>query len=182
MAHDAFQTPKFENKILRRIRKSLKISPETHIIVYTGHLYKEKNVELLIEAMKYINNKKIILLIIGDIKNDIKRIKSLVDMYNLTNVIFIGFVPPYLVLYYLKLAELGIITVSYESPLKLFEYMGSNLPIITVDSPSIREIIINNYNGIIIPNDPQKLAKKFSLLSIIQNLPKKYLLMHIKSP
>ncbi|MHA1249441.1 MAG: glycosyltransferase [Candidatus Helarchaeota archaeon] len=164
---DAFEDIKVEDHkdILLKIREKLNLKPNSEIIIYTGHLYKERNVELLIEAMKYIKNKRIVLLIIGGIKKDIRRLKNLVDKYNLNNVIFIGFVPPYLVPYYLKLAKVGIITVSYESPLKLFEYMGSNLPIITVDSPSIREIIINNYNGIIVPdNNPQKLAEKIEFI------------------
>ena len=40
----------------------------------------------------------------------------------------------------------------FMSPLKLFEYMASGVPIITTDLPSVREIL-NENNALIVKND-----------------------------
>ncbi|MHA1252020.1 MAG: glycosyltransferase family 4 protein [Candidatus Helarchaeota archaeon] len=165
--HDAFQPQKFENenKILRKIRENLEISPETHIVIYTGHLYPDRKVENLIDSMKYIKNRNVKLLIVGGTESDFKRVKEYLMKVKAKNVILKKFVPPSIVPYYLKLADIGIITLSYESPLKLFEYMGYKLSIIAVDSPSLREIIHDGIEGIYIKNtDPKLIASKIDYL------------------
>ncbi|MHA1250452.1 MAG: glycosyltransferase [Candidatus Helarchaeota archaeon] len=171
---DAFQPSKLKNdsKIISKIRKKWKINSKSQVIIYTGHLYQYKNVEFLIRAMKYLQNKDIILLIVGGCLEDIERIKRYIKKLKLKNVILTGFIPPYLIPYFHKIGKVGIITSNpkikefrSESPLKLFEYMGSKLPIIAIDAPNLRSIIKNGVNGILTPLDsPKILAEKIEFL------------------
>jgi glycosyltransferase involved in cell wall biosynthesis len=58
----------------------------------------------------------------------------------------------------LPLAE-GIVARCFTSPLKLFDYLAAGLPIVAVDYPTIREILRDGENCLLVaPNDPAALA------------------------
>ena len=50
----------------------------------------------------------------------------------------------------------------------LIEAMAAGLPIITTDAPGCRDVVSNNYNGILVaPKNPEALAK--GILRVIEN-------------
>jgi len=52
-----------------------------------------------------------------------------------------------------------LISASFTSPLKLFEYMAAGVPIVASDLPSTREILTPEVNAVLVPpNNPQALA------------------------
>ena len=53
----------------------------------------------------------------------------------------------------------------YTSPLKLFEYMASNRPIIASDMPVVREVLRHNENAVLVPP-----ADARSLANAIKNV------------
>ena len=58
-------------------------------------------------------------------------------------------------------------TAKWMSPLKLFDYMATGKPILCSDLPVLREIIQNNRNGLMLPdNDSGAWAKALERLSI----------------
>ena len=58
-------------------------------------------------------------------------------------------------------------TAEWMSPLKLFDYMATGKPILCSDLPVLREIIQNNRNGLMLPdNDSGAWAKALERLSI----------------
>ena len=67
---------------------------------------------------------------------------------------------------YLKSADILLIpnigvtdeSISYTSPLKMFEYMASSVPIIASDMPSIREVLNENNAFFVEPNNAKALA------------------------
>lgn len=151
--YDKIKTPK------EKIKFDLGFPEEKTIILYTGSLHKSKNVSCLIDMMKELNNSNILLYIIGSgFPKDIQRIKDYAKNRKVDGVIFKGAVAPSKIPYFLKAADIGIHTISkdsinaikYGSPLKIFEYMAAGLPIIAANVPSIREILENNKNALLV--------------------------------
>jgi glycosyltransferase involved in cell wall biosynthesis len=78
-----------------------------------------------------------------------------------------GFVPPTQVPTYLAAADVLVlpntakaaISRLYTSPLKLFEYMAAQRPIVASDLPSLRDILTPQHNAVLVtPDDPTALA------------------------
>ena len=58
-----------------------------------------------------------------------------------------------------------IISEKYTSPLKIFEYLASSLPIISSDLPAMRELLKNEVNCLFFESgNPDDLARKINLL------------------
>ena len=132
-------------------------------ICYTGSLYKWKGVDVLISAMKYIPNEK--LLIVGGGER-LEELKELAMKNHLSDrIIFAGEVPHTLIPEYLSKAKIAVLpntayeTSKFSSPLKLFEYMAAGIPIVASDLPVFREILQNQKNALFFePGNSQALA------------------------
>lgn len=151
------------------LRKKLSLPLDKNIITYTGHLYKWKGVQTLVDAMPLLTSNEL-LVIVGGTDKDILNLKN--KTKGMTNILIIGHLPQHQIPDYLKASDILVLpnsassTIShtYTSPLKLFEYMASEKPIIASDLPSIREIL-NNYNSVLVdPDDSEKLAKAINLV------------------
>jgi glycosyltransferase involved in cell wall biosynthesis len=81
-------------------------------------------------------------------------------------IIFQGQVTPQKVREFLHEGTVGVlpltkdlISASFTSPLKLFEYMAAGIPIVASDLPSMREILNPGINAVLVkPDDPEALA------------------------
>jgi len=142
----------------REARNKLSISINEKIVVYSGHLYKWKGVYNLSEELSKLENIKFY--IVGGTKTDIKLLKEFLIKKKIKNDIIIGYVKPTLVPLYLKAADILVLpnlkgevkSEIYTSPLKLFEYMISKRPIVASNLPSIREILKDKHNALLIPS------------------------------
>jgi glycosyltransferase involved in cell wall biosynthesis len=82
-------------------------------------------------------------------------------------IFFHGQVPPREVRAYLADAAVAVlplsqdlISASFTSPLKLFEYMAARVPIVASDLPSTREVLASGKNALLVPaNDPRALGE-----------------------
>jgi len=152
---------------------------ESKIILYCGHLYPWKNVELLIDAMKFLDHQKYFLIIVGGLKKDIIRVMTYAEKKEVKNLKFFGFRPPSEIPCYMKISDLGVLTVSSkaknvetaESPMKLFEYMASRLPVIGANTPTLREVIDDGITGILYEKDSARdLSEKIRLITTNDHL------------
>jgi glycosyltransferase involved in cell wall biosynthesis len=114
-------------------------------------------------------------LIIGghEAEPDLARTKSIADRLGLRQrVTFTGLVEPARVAELLTQADVLVlpnpasaISTRYTSPLKLFEYMAAGKPIVSSDLPSIREILRDGVNALLVsPGDPGMLASAIERL------------------
>ena len=136
-------------------------------LIYVGQLYPWKGVDLLVRALPAIERAS--LTIVGGLEDDPEqvRLERLArDSGVLSRVRFLGSRPyaevPALLaaasIALLPLAE-GIVARCFTSPLKLFDYLAAGIPIVAVDFPTIREVLRDGENALLVPPErPDLLA------------------------
>jgi glycosyltransferase involved in cell wall biosynthesis len=144
-------------------RKKLVFPEKAKIAMYCGSfsLYSWKGLDVFLNAAKHV---KVVFVAVGGSKDEIESLKK---EHTNGNIILREKVPNRMVPEYLKAADVlvlpntsgAIVSEKYTSPMKLFEYMASGVPIVASDLPSIREIL-NDKNAILVnPNNPKLLAE-----------------------
>jgi glycosyltransferase involved in cell wall biosynthesis len=139
--------------------------PDNKKIIYVGQLYPWKGAGTLVEAMKYIDEGN--LHVVGGSAERIRELKETASRLGIEDrIVFHGQVPPEEVRNHLAGAEVGVlpltrelISASFTSPLKLFEYMAARVPIVASDLPSTREILTDGVNALLVqPHNSRALA------------------------
>jgi glycosyltransferase involved in cell wall biosynthesis len=158
-------------------QERLNLPKDKKIILYSGsfYLYDWKGIAILLEAVKYFE-KDWVLILVGGNKNEIEEIRK---KYNLDKVLLIERRPHSEIPYYLKAADVLVIpnkkgdqfSEEYTSPLKLFEYMASGVPIVASDLPSIRDILYEN-KRMTTDSKPQITTERASWITTDKNQPK----------
>jgi glycosyltransferase involved in cell wall biosynthesis len=141
--------------------------PRPFVIGYAGHLYPWKGVELIIEAVTALPDTTALIVGGHEREPDIQRLSDFaLSIECRSRVTFTGQVPPREVFARLREADVLVlpnppsaISTSFTSPLKLFEYMAAERPIVASDLPSIREVLTHERNAILVEaGNPQALT------------------------
>ncbi len=154
-------------------RRKLGLPLKQATVVYTGHLYQWKGVELIAETAKML--KEVLFVLVGGTDRDIANFKS--RFGGIANLKIIGHRPYRQIPLFLKAADVLILanvpgqplSERYTSPLKLFEYMASKRPIVASDLPSIREIL-NDKNAVLVQPTADSIAEGLKKVFSDQNL------------
>ncbi|TSD05074.1 MAG: group 1 glycosyl transferase [Parcubacteria group bacterium Greene0714_7] len=142
-------------------RTRLNLPHDADIVMYIGRLDGWKGVVTLLEASKNLPNNSVLVVIGGEPA----QVAELSHRY--PNVRFLGFRP------YKELADnmaaanvlvlpntgTDEISTRFTSPLKLFAYMTSGIPIVASDLPSIREVLDEQTAYLVPPDDAVALAE-----------------------
>lgn len=173
IAPDAVDIEQFSVTVPQRsCRLKLGLPIEKKIVLYSGHLYSWKGVYTALMAAQLLP--QVVFIFVGGTIEDIIHFRQKIINQNIINVIVFGHTEHVNIPYFLKAANVLLLPNSatekiserYTSPLKLFEYMASGVPIVASDLPSIREIL-NNTNAVLVESDnPSVLAK--SIKNILQ--------------
>ena len=148
----------------------------SRIVVYTGQILPGKGVEYFIRAAKYLDD--VLFVIVGGNPISIADVKNKTQCHHQKNVFFSGFVAPRSVSNYQSAADILVLPNTegsdisqFTSPLKLFEYMAAERPIVASDMPVLREILQHGQNAILVqPADEKELAGAIRRLLHDQNL------------
>lgn len=149
VAHDGADFPKKSSIDLRTKQLNSDFN-----VVYIGHLYKGRGIDLIVRLAKLMTKNKFH--IIGGNDKDLSYWKM--QCKDLTNIIFYGFIEQKELQKYKEFADILIApymkkvsvsggrgdTSKWMSPLKVFEYMAAQKPIIISDIPVLREILNDN--------------------------------------
>ncbi len=143
-------------------REKINLPLDEKILLYTGHLYKWKGADVLVQASKFLKN-NIAVYFVGGTKKHVREFK---EKYSDLDINIVGHKPYSQMALWLKSADLLVLPNSakqkishWTSPIKMFEYMASKRPIIASDIPSIREILNENNAFLVKPDNPRKLAE-----------------------
>src|SRR3989344_2027316 len=150
----------------KEAREKLGLPLDVKIILYTGHLFSWKGVYTLAEAALYMPEDTRIYFV-GGMKEDRETLKKFVNDKKLPRIIFLPHQEHVKIQLFQKSADVLVLpntakekASKYEtSPVKLFEYMASGIPIVASNIPSIREIVSPKEVFFFIPDDPKSLAK-----------------------
>ena len=143
------------------------LQPPMFTIGYAGHLYPWKGVDFVIEAVAALPDARGLIVGGHEKEPDLARVKALAEqLHCASRVTFTELVPPAEVAARLHDADVltlpnpvSAISSTFTSPLKLFEYMASGRPIVASDLPSLREILRNGENALLVePGNPQALV------------------------
>ncbi len=130
------------------LRKELSLPTDKKIILYSGHLYRWKGVDTLLECARILQQSPELLFVcIGGTGDDVARMQH--ETKGVPGIQFLGHKPKELVPKYLAAADVLVLpntsateeSVHFTSPLKLFEYMASGTPIVASDLPSLKEVL-----------------------------------------
>lgn len=146
--------------------------PKQHDVLFAGRLTNQKNLSLLIEAIKILTagRPKIRAVLIGDgpAKPDLLQLVDKLDLKN--NIFFTGFMPRLDDVYRsMKQARIFVSPSLLEGfGLAVAEANACGLPAVIVDNiwNASWEIIIDSHNGLIVDNDPNKLAEAIGRLLV----------------
>ncbi len=141
-------------------RKELCLPQKAKIIVYTGHISKERGIGLLVKAFKLVQEKyaDCILLLSGPIDKDINisqpgikymELPKSHDVVRAINASDVAVVP--------HLKSSG---TNYGIPYKLMEYLSCNIPVVATELPDIKMVLKDHPETLARAGDVQEFAGK----------------------
>lgn len=145
------------------IREQLGLPPNRPLVVYCGHFYEKKGVPCLIEAARRIS--EIDFCLVGGWPHDIHQMKR--RACKAKNITFSGFVTNSKVPFFLAAADVLVLPNSAKtdhakatSPLKLFEYMAAQRPVVATQIPALDGLLHDRKNCFLVkPDSPGDLVE-----------------------
>lgn len=131
----------------------------TRVIVYVGHLYRARGVDVLLEALARLPRTRAVIAGGHPAEADLGRLRELAATLGVADrVTFTGMIPRKDVPALLADADVLVmpyfstpVIERYSSPLKLFEYMAAGKPILASDMASVREVLSDGVNARLVP-------------------------------
>ncbi len=145
----------------QKARRELGLPEDEQIVLYIGTLYAWKGVETLLEAAHELPTLRIYC--VGGAPSDIARLAPRAP----ENVRFLPPVPHDQSALWQTAADLFVvpntatadISVRHTSPMKLFEHMAMERPIVVSNLPSLRDVLPQEAGFYFVPDDAQDLAR-----------------------
>jgi len=120
--------------------------PEGHLVVYVGHLYEHRGIEVILDVADLAPDVQFRL--VGGWPDQVGRRRKEIESRGLKNVELSGFIANADVPLYLAAADVLVMpysrrvrTAAWMSPMKMFEYMAAARPILGSDLPSVRSVL-----------------------------------------
>lgn len=145
-------------------RKRLNLPLDKKIVLYLGSLYPSKGVQTLADASRLLPA-NIKILLVGGPQEEKRKFEK--RNQALKNILLLGHRPYSQIPFFLKAADIFVLPNSekseaskkWTSPMKMFEYMASQRPIVASDLPSIREILDEETAILVKPGNSSGLAQ-----------------------
>jgi glycosyltransferase involved in cell wall biosynthesis len=165
VAPDGVDLQRFQNPLSRsEARRALNLTEGERWIVHAGHIYEGRGGEELVRALADLPAQ---LLFAGGKPADVERVRAVAAREGLADrVRFEGMVPNGKIPLYLWAADVLVMPytsrtpiIASISPMKMFEYMAAERPIVSTDFPALREVLRDGENALLVaPDAPRALA------------------------
>jgi len=140
-----------------------KINKSLFKILYVGRLTKQKNIDKIINAIPLVRN-KIQFDIVGDGEEE-NSLKKLALNKDIKNVLFHGTKNKKELNKFYNISNVLLLVSDFEGQsLTLLEAMATGTPIIASNVEGTRDIIQNNYNGLLVEPTSEKIAQAIEKL------------------
>jgi glycosyltransferase involved in cell wall biosynthesis len=128
-------------------------------VVYTGTLEAYQGMDILVEAFKHVSAEipDAFLLVIGGNRDQVTRYRGLSASFGIQEkCFFTGRVPQAEAKYYLGIASVLVSPRSEgtNTPLKIYEYLASGIPIVATDIQSHTQILDDDVSFLVKPDGP----------------------------
>ncbi len=136
------------------------LSPNDKHVLFVGRLEKEKNIDVLIRAVKIVNQKFPAKLLICGFGSGEEKLKSLIEELNLgDSVKLLGKAPDEDVVKLYNFADIFATASTVElQGLSVMEAMASGLPVVSSDGMALPELVKDGSNGFVFPSGNCELA------------------------
>ena len=165
VAHNGVELERFEEGPSMNVcRKELGLPLGKKIVCYSGNIYEGRGIESLIDVAQKLND--VMFLIVGGLEEDVDKYRRICDQKGVQNFKLIGFVQHKDVPLYLLASDVlvmpytskmtikgGTRAEEFTSPIKLFEYMAANRPIVATSIPSVSEVLQDEKNSVLVDPD-----------------------------
>lgn len=146
----------------RWARTELGVEETDFVALYTGHLYPEKGVATLVEAARAAP--EIRFAVVGGWEADVRRVRR--EASGARNLALLGFRPNAEMARLVPGADALLLpnsarhrSAQWTSPLKMFEYMGAQRPIVASSIPALQPVLRHERNALLVePDDPEALV------------------------
>lgn len=146
------------------VRRKVNLPGDKKVVTYVGNLYRWKGVDTLLGAARLIPDENVLFVIVGGDEDDLKAYAKKAE--SIKNILFVGHKQKKEIPLYLKSADVLILpnsaiteeSMHHTSPIKMFEYMASGVPIVASNLPSIREVLNTDNAFLAEPDAPQSVA------------------------
>jgi glycogen synthase len=154
----------------RKVTRPLRYSLQN--LVYAGILEPWERVDLAIASLPYVikQHEKTKLLIAGggSLKDHLVKLTNNLNLNN--NVTFVGEIPYRKISDFLAQGDIAVLPSTTDivrkvaCPIKLFDYLATGLPVVTVDGLWWSDFVKSNNVGLVTKNDPQSFAEAINEL------------------
>lgn len=153
-------------------RQKLKLALDKKIVLYTGHLYDWKGADTLARAAKLLPS-DVLVVLVGGTTEAIADFQARFGA--ISNLLLVGHQPAVDIPAWLKASDVlvlpnsgkQLISSTFTSPLKLFEYLAAGRAIVASDLPSLREILTDDNCFFVRADDEVALAQ--GILAVLAN-------------
>ncbi len=146
-------------------REALGLDPDAGVVLYAGGLLRWKGADVLVDAARGDLLGKATVLIVGGMDADVTALRQRAS--GLSNVRVLGHRAAHEIPLFLAAADVGVvpnrrkprISSHYTSPLKVFEAMAAELPLVVSDLPSLRDVLRPDEAVFVEPESPEALGR-----------------------
>ncbi len=129
------------------------------VIIHVGRLSHEKNIVLIIDSMKHMDDDTVLVLVGGGPAEEKLRKKVRTSGLN-DKVVFAGYIPSEELGNYYAAADASVIASKFETQgLVVIEAMACGLPVAAINYRALKEAVDDNVNGMLFEDEPRSCAQ-----------------------